>query len=171
MPHACLLCSHSDDSDQGTRLPVSRLPVSGSFGRPAEPTLSVFVFFSACLLLVCHWPCCVMLRKDLKGQAAFREWSAGKAGRSCEMPLGKGEGVEYLRDGLYLHRKSTNAGRKSSFLICQLRLCCKEEQQLCLKNNNNNKKTPMRNKSDDSWKIVLLHLTDFTPPCVGVKAT
>lgn len=26
-------------------------------------------------------------------------------------------------------------------------------------------------KSDDSWKIVLLYLTDFIPPCVGVKAT
>lgn len=32
-------------------------------------------------------------------------------------------------------------------------------------------KTAMRNKSDDSEKIVPLYLTDFIPPCVGVKAT
>lgn len=56
--------------------------------------------FSGCLLLVCHWTCCVMLIKDLKGQAAFREWSTTDSQRDCEAPLGKpwacGSGLSVL---------------------------------------------------------------------------
>lgn len=68
-----------------------------------------------------------MLIKDLKGQAAFTERSAGEAGRSCEIPLGGSvcgvcggddAGVEHLSDGLYLDRKSMSPERKSSFVIC-----------------------------------------------------
>ena len=83
----CLHCSHSDDSDQRA------CPSVGVwFLRLAGSTQPCQFSFSGCLLLVCHWTCCVMLIKDLKGQEAFGERSATGSGRNCEAPGGNPQG-------------------------------------------------------------------------------
>lgn len=89
------------------------VPLAGRLNRPCQ-----FFFFSACLLLVCHWPCCVMLIKDLKGQTAFREWSAGKAGRSCEMPPGGQRGSNIFAMACIYTEKVQTLGGNRLFLIC-----------------------------------------------------
>lgn len=77
----CLRGSHSDGSDQRACLSVGVwfLPLAAST-QPCE------LSFSGCLLLVCHWTCCVMLIKDLKGQEAFREQSSTDSQWNCEAP-------------------------------------------------------------------------------------
>ncbi len=84
----CVLhCSHSDDSDQ-----KACLSVGVWFLRLARSTQPCQFSFSGCLLLVCHWTCCVTLIKDLKGQEAFRERSAAGSGRNCVAPWGNPRG-------------------------------------------------------------------------------
>lgn len=91
----CLQCSHSDDSDQRPCLSVGVW-----FLRLAGSTQPCQFSFSGCLLLVCHWTCCVMLIKDLKGQEAFREWSATGSGRNSDAK----HWGEYPHSSPYLER-------------------------------------------------------------------
>lgn len=83
----CLHCGHSDDSDQRACLSVGVW-----FLRLAGSTQPCQFSFSSCLLLVCHWTCCVMLIKDLKGQESFRERSTTGSRSNCEAPWGNPQG-------------------------------------------------------------------------------